>query len=103
MFEHTVSFFVPRVSSAHMRALESMKNTRLMVFVQDYNTSTEQNTYVIGCSKEYALEDDFKNEQMYATLTSIEGVTITAQSGELPRAFTGTFTPDSSDGSVTIS
>jgi len=116
MFEHTVSFFVPRVSSAHMRALESMKNTRLMVFVQDYNTGTEQNTYVIGCSKEYALEDDFKNDQMYATLTSIEGgtgaalgdengvtVTLTAQSGELPRAFTGTFTPDSSAGTVTIS
>jgi hypothetical protein len=52
---------------------------------------------------------------MFATLTSIEGstgsafgdengvtVTITAQSGEMPRVFKGTFTPVD-DGTVTIS
>lgn len=111
MFEHTISFFVPNISSAHLRALESTRNQKLMVFVQDFNGAA----YVIGCSKEYALEDDFANQQMFATVSSIEGgtgaalgdengvtVTITCQSGELPRAFTGTFSPDSSDGTVTI-
>tara|TARA_R100000005_G_C4973497_1_gene185653 strand:+ start:634 stop:1197 length:564 start_codon:yes stop_codon:yes gene_type:complete len=112
MFEHTVSFYVPNCSSAHLRALESARNQKLMVFVQDFNDVA----YVIGCSKEYKLDDDIANQQMFATISSIEGgtgaalgdengvtVTITCQSGELPRAFTGTFTPDSSDGTVTIS
>ena len=112
MFEHTISFFVPNISSAHLRALESTRNQKLMVFVQDFNGAA----YVVGCSKEYALEDDFANQQMFATVSSIEGgtgaalgdengvtVSITCQSGELPRAFTGTFTPDSSAGTVAIS
>tara|TARA_R100001460_G_scaffold36405_4_gene69884 strand:- start:11412 stop:11975 length:564 start_codon:yes stop_codon:yes gene_type:complete len=112
MFEHTVSFYVPNCSSSHLRALESMKNERLMVVCQDFNGQA----YVVGISEAYGLEDDIANQQMFATLTSIEGgtgaalgdengvtVTITAMSGELPRVFSGTFTPDSSAGTVAIS
>ena len=35
MFEHSVSFYVPRCSSAHLRALESMRNEHIVVVAQD--------------------------------------------------------------------
>ena len=128
LFEHTVTFFVPNMSAQHMKALEELKNNNLLVICGTYaNRHTDQTLveggsqdgsngarYIIGASKAFALEDDSGNQQMYATLTSIEGstgaafgdengvtVTITAQSGEMPRVFKGTFTP-AANGTVTI-
>ena len=111
-FEHTVSFYVPNMSSAHMRALESMKDTNLAVFVKDHSGQA----YCVGYHKAFALEDDYANQQVVCRLSSIEGgtgaalgdehgvtVTITCVAHEMPRAFSGTFTPDSSAGTVTIS
>lgn len=111
MFEHTVSFYVPNCSSAHFRALESLKNENIVVFTEDYNGVN----HCIGISKAFKQENDITNVQMYARLSAIEGgtgaalgdengvtVTITCSSGELPRLFTGTFTP-AADGTVTIS
>ena len=111
MFEHTVSFYVPSCSSAHFRALESLKNENIVVFTEDYNGIN----HCIGLSEAYKQENDVTNIQMYARLSAIEGgtgaalgdengvtVTITCSSGELPRLFTGTFTP-AADGTMTIS
>jgi len=111
LFEHTVSFYVPNCSNAHLAALHSLMNKNLVVIVQSFAGEK----FVIGASNEYALSDDIANVQMYARMTSIEGgtgaalgdengvtVTIAAQSGELPRLFTGTFTPDPSAGTVTV-
>jgi uncharacterized protein YciI len=121
LFEHTVTFFVPNMSAQHMKALEELKNQNLLVICGTYaNRAANQDgsngaRYIIGASEAFALEDDISNQQMFATLTSIEGstgsafgdengvtVTITAQSGEMPRVFKGTFTPVD-DGTVTIS
>ena len=111
LFEHTVSFYIPNCSNAHMAALHSLMNKNLVVIVQSFAGEN----FVVGASNEYALSDDIANVQMYARMTSVEGgtgaalgdengvtVTIAAQSGELPRLFTGTFTPDPSEGTVTV-
>ena len=130
LFEHTVTFFVPNMSAQHMKALEELKNQNLLVICGTYaNRAANQalveggtadgsngTRYIIGASEAFGLEDDQGNQQMFATLTSIEGstgaafgdengvtVTITAQSGEMPRVFKGTFTPQAdTDGLVTI-
>ena len=93
-------------------ALESMKDTNLAVFVKDHSGQA----YCVGYHKAFALEDDYANQQVVCRLSSIEGgtgaalgdehgvtVTITCVAHEMPRAFSGTFTPDSSAGTVTIS
>lgn len=111
MFENTVSFYVPNMSSAHFHALKSIMHEPLAVFVKDYNDVS----YCIGLSEKYNETGDYPSSQMYAKLVSLEGssgsaltdengvtVTITAMEGELPRNFSGTFTP-AADGSVTIS
>ena len=113
MFEHSVSFYVPRCSSAHLRALESMRNEHIVVVAQDYNGTA----YTIGLSEAYGLEDsNLGNVQMFATLSSIEGgtgaalgdengvtVTITCSSGELPRVSANTITLDTSLGTMSLS
>ena len=113
LFEHTVSFYVPNCSTAHLSAIESLRNENLIVWGQSYAGKV----YIIGVSEAYKLEDDISNQQMFATFSSVEGgtgsalgddngltVTLTAQSGELPREFTGTFTlPTDGAGAMTIS
>ena len=112
-FEHTVSFYVPNCSSAHLRALESMRNEHIVVVAQGY----DGNKYCIGLSQAYGLEDStLGNVQMFATLSSFEGgtgaalgdengvtVTITCMSGELPRVSANTLTLDTSAGTMTLS
>lgn len=113
MFEHTVSFYVPNCSSAHLRALETLKDKDLVVIAQQYNG----NAFTIGMSKAFALEDStLGNVQMRARLSAIEGgtgaalgdengltVTIVAQSGELPRVCSNTITLDTAQGTATLS
>ena len=113
LFEHTISFYVPNVSTAHLSAIESLRNQNLIVWGQSYAGKV----YIIGVSEAFKLEDDISNQQMYATFSSVEGgtgsalgddngltVTLTAQSGELVREFTGTFTlPTDGLGGMTIS
>jgi len=112
MFEHTVSFYVPNCSSAHLRALESMRNEHIVVVAQGY----DGNKYCIGLSEAYGLEDStLGNVQMFATLSSIEGgtgaalgdengvtVTITCSAGELPRVCSSAMTLDTSVGTATV-
>lgn len=111
LFEHTVSFYVPNCSNAHFRALQTLNNENIIVFTEDYNGVN----HCIGLSSAYKQENDVTNVQMYARVSAIEGgtgaalgdengvtVTITCSSGELPRLFTGTFTP-AADGTMTIS
>ncbi len=111
LFEHTVSFYVPNCSNAHFRALQTLNNENIIVFTEDYNGVN----HCIGLSSAYKQENDITNVQMYARVSAIEGgtgaalgdengvtVTITCSSGELPRLFTGTFTP-AADGTMTIS
>lgn len=113
LFEHTVSFFVPNMSSAHLRSLDAMKNEHIVVVAQGY----DGNTFCIGLSEAYELEDStLGNVQMFATLSSIEGatgaalgdesgvtVTITCSSGELPRASANTLTLNTANGTMTLS
>ena len=114
LFEHTVSFYIPNCSSsAHLRALETLKDQDLVVVAQGYNG----NAFTIGMSKAFALEDStLGNVQMRARLMSIEGgtgaalgdengltVTITAQAGELPRVCSNTITLDTAAGTATLS
>ncbi len=112
MFEHTVSFYVPNISTAHLSNLQSMANQDLVVITQGYDDTQK---HIIGLSKAYQASDSVRgNAQMYARLTSIEGgtgaalgdengvtVTIVAQSGELPRAVTNSITVDASVGTMT--
>lgn len=113
LFEHTVSFYVPNCSSAHLRALETLKDQDIVVVGQGY----DGNKFTLGISKAFALEDStLGNVQMRARLSAIEGgtgaalgdengltVTITAQSGELPRVCGNTITLDTSAGTATLS
>jgi hypothetical protein len=112
MFEHTVSFYVPNISTAHLSNLQTMANQDLVVITQGYDASQK---HIIGMSKAYQASDSVRgNAQMYARLTSIEGgtgaalgdengvtVTIVAQSGELPRTVANTLTIDPSAGTLT--
>jgi len=112
MFEHTVSFYVPNISSAHLSNLETLVNENLVVYCQDYNGAK----YIVGVSDAYKLEDSTTgNIQMYARVSAIEGgtgaalgdengvtVTITCSAGELPRACTSTITLDTSAGTATV-
>ena len=114
MFEHTISFYVPNCSGAHLKALESMRNQHLVVVTQDHNETPQQ--FVVGISDAYSLDDStLGNVQMIATLSSIEGgtgaalgdengvtVTITCMSGELPRICGNTVTVDTSTGAMTV-
>lgn len=113
MFEHTISFYVPNMSSAHLRSLDAMKNEHIVVVAQGYDGTA----YCIGLSQAYALEDSsLGNVQMFATLSSVEGgtgaalgdesgvtVTITCSSGELPRVCANTLTLDTATGTMTLS
>jgi len=112
MFEHTVSFYVPNISTAHLSNLQSMANEDLVVITQGYDTNQK---HIVGLSEAYQASDSVRgNAQMYARLTSIEGgtgaalgdengvtVTIVAQSGELPRTVTNSLTIDPSAGTMT--
>jgi hypothetical protein len=111
MFENTISFYVPNMSLAHYDALISMIDLPIAVWAEDYNDAV----YCIGISQKYNESSDFEGHQMYAKVTSVEGstgaalgdesgvtVTISAMEGELPRLFTGTYTP-AANGTVTIS
>jgi hypothetical protein len=112
MFEHTVSFYVPSISTIHLSNLETLLNENLVVYCQDYNGGK----YVLGVSEAYALEDStVGNIQMYARVSSIEGgtgaalgdengvtVTITCSAGELPRVCSSTMTLDTSGGTATV-
>ena len=111
MFENTISFYVPNMSLAHYDALISMIDLPIAVWTEDYNGAV----YCIGLSEKYNESSDFAGHQMYAKVTSVEGntgaalgdesgvtVTISAMEGELPRLYTGTYTP-AADGTVTIS
>ena len=112
MFEHTVSFYVPNISTAHLSNLQSMANEDLVVITQGYDSTQK---HIIGLSEAYQASDSVRgNAQMYARLTSIEGgtgaalgdengvtVTIVAQSGELPRTVTNSLTIDPSAGPLT--
>ena len=113
MFEHTISFYIPHINSAHLRCLDAMKNEHIVVVAQGY----DGNTYCIGLSEAYGLEDStLGNVQMFATLSSVEGgtgaalgdengvtVTITCMSGELPRVSANTITLDTAAGTMTLS
>lgn len=101
MFEQTISFYVPHISSAHLKALENLKHEPLVCLAQDFNG----NDYVVGLSEAYKNEDVIARNQTYATMTGLEvstgaalgdqtgcTVTITCMAGELPRQFTGTST-----------
>lgn len=113
MFEHTVSFYIPNCSSAHLRALETLKDKDLVVVTQGHNGVA----FTLGMSQAFGLEDStLGNVQMRARLVSMEGgtgaalgdengltVTITAQSGELPRVCSNTITLDTNAGTATLS
>ena len=112
MFEHTVSFYVPNISTAHLSNLETLLNENLVVYCQDYNGGK----YIVGVSEAYKLEDSSTgNIQMYARVSSIEGgtgaalgdengvtVTITCSSGELPRVCSSSITLDTAGGTATV-
>lgn len=112
LFEHTVSFYVPNCSAAHLRSLETLKDQDLVVLAQGYDTTP----YILGLSKAFGLENStLGNVQMRARLSAIEGgtgaalgdengltVTITAQSGELPRVCANTITLDTNAGTATL-
>ena len=112
MFEHTVSFYVPNCSSAHLRALETLKDQDLVVVGQGY----DENKFTLGISKAFGLESStLGNVQMRARLSAIEGgtgaalgdengltVTITAQSGELPRVCANAITLNTTGGTATL-
>jgi len=108
MFENTISFYVPNMSVAHYDALISMIDLPIAVWAEDYNDAV----YCIGLSEKYNESSDFQGHQMYAKVTSVEGgtgaalgdesgvtVTISAMEGELPRLYTGTYTP-AADGTI---
>jgi len=112
MFEQTVSFYVPNISSAHLKALENLKHEPLVCIAQDFNGAD----YVVGLSEAYKHNDVYARNQTYATMTGLEvstgaalgdetgcTVTITCTSGELPRAFTGTSTITGSTGKNVLS
>ena len=95
MFEHTVTAYIPHMSTEHLSALDLIANENLVVMAQDFNDVT----YCVGISNAYSIDGGVNgiNDQMFAKLTSIEmnsgsaltdetGVTITfsAMSGELP-------------------
>ena len=113
MFEHTVSFYIPNCSSAHIRCLETLKDQDLVVVCKGY----DGNAFTIGVSEAFKIEDStLGNVQMRARLSAIEGgtgaalgdengltVTITAQSGELPRVCSNTITLDTAAGTMVLS
>ena len=113
LFEHTVSFYIPNCSSAHLRSLETLKDQDLVVIAQQYNGTA----FALGVSQAFGLEDStLGNVQMRARLSAIEGgtgaalgdengltVTIVAQSGELPRVCSNTITLDTNAGTATLS
>ena len=53
LFEHTVSFYIPNCSSAHLRSLETLKDQDLVVVAQQYNGTA----FALGVSQAFALED----------------------------------------------
>lgn len=112
MFEHSVSFYVPKITTAHLSNLETLLNENLVVYCQDYNGGK----YVVGVSEAYQLDDSTTgNIQMYARVSSIEGgtgaalsdengvtVTITCMSGELPRVCSSNITLATDTGTATV-
>ena len=111
MFENTVTFYVPNISDDHLAGLHSLMNKDLICIVESF----ESTKFVVGVSEEYKLSDDIAHQEGYARITSIEGgtgaalgdengvtVTLSAMSGELPRTYTGTYTPDPSAGTVAL-
>lgn len=111
MFEQTVSFYVPAVTSEHLHELEQLKHEALVCVGVDFNNEY----WVIGLSEAYKNEDAIGRNQTYATMTGLEvnsgaalgdeqgaTVTITCSAGELPRKYTGTPTLDTSAGTLTL-
>ena len=112
MFEQTISFYVPNISSAHLRKLENLQDEPLVCLVQDFNGAD----YVVGLSETYKNEDVYARNQTYASMTGLEvstgaaqgdetgcTVTITCMAGELPRSFSGTSTMDTAAGKNVLS
>tara|TARA_R110002074_G_scaffold334919_2_gene505335 strand:- start:493 stop:774 length:282 start_codon:yes stop_codon:yes gene_type:complete len=93
--------------------LETLKDQDLVVVAKGY----DGNAFALGMSEAFGLEDStLGNVQMRARLSAIEGgtgaalgdengltVTITAQSGELPRVCSNTITLDTNAGTATLS
>jgi len=72
MFEHTVSFYIPNCSAAHLRSLETLKDKDLVVVAQGH----DGNKFTLGMSKAFGLEDStLGNVQMRARLSSMDGGT----------------------------
>mgnify|MGYP000610222128 CR=1 FL=1 len=105
MFEHTLSFYIPNCTTAHFSNLQSLLQEQIAAVVVDHNDQA----FVIGISAAFQHDTGSGafNQQMYATMTGLEGgtgtalgdengvtVTITCSSGELPRTVSSTVTVD---------
>lgn len=112
LFEHTVTAYIPKLSDAHLSAIDALSDKNLIVMCLDYNDVT----YAVGLSQKFHLgaATDAHN-QMYARLSSVElstgaalgdetgaTLTFTCQSGELPYIIDPTVTIDTAAGTFSI-
>jgi len=114
MFEHTLSFYIPNCSNEHFGNLQKLLQEQIAAVVVDHNDQA----FLIGMSAafQHTTGSSSFNNQMYATMTSLEGgtgaalgdengvtVTITCSSGELPRTVSSTITVDHAAGTMALS
>ena len=112
MFEHTVTAYIPKLSDAHLSAIDALSDKNLVVMCLDYNDVT----YAVGLSQKFHVgaATDAHN-QMYARLSSVElstgtalgdetgaTLTFTCSSGELPYIVDPAVTIDTSAGTFEI-
>ena len=113
MFEHTLSFYIPNCSNEHFGNLQNLLQKQIAAVVVDHNDQA----FLIGMSAafQHTTGSSSFNNQMYATMTGLEGgtgaalgdengvtVTITCSSGELPRTVSSTITVAHAGGTMAL-
>jgi hypothetical protein len=113
VFECTLSFYLPNMTSAKFHELQNLLTTCMMGIAVD----TNGNNYVLGLSEKYANEDvNPGRNQTFLNLSGMEGstgaayseengitVTLMCRQFELPRIYAGSLTIDTSTLTATTS